>query len=89
MVAVSIHDLRYRFPKVQRLLDRGEAAQITRRKRVIATLTLLPPPSAPPNPPEFLTRLEKIWKKPLRVTMTEVVAEGRLRAAETSAASLR
>jgi antitoxin (DNA-binding transcriptional repressor) of toxin-antitoxin stability system len=77
METVSIRDLRYRFPKVQRLLDRGEPVQITKRKRVIGTLTPPAPPSAPPNPPDFLGRLEKIWKKPLRVTMAEVVAEGR------------
>jgi antitoxin (DNA-binding transcriptional repressor) of toxin-antitoxin stability system len=77
METVSIRDLRYRFPKVQRLLDRGETVQITKRKRVIGTLTPPAPPSAPLNPPDFLGRLEKIWKKPLRVTMAEVVAEGR------------
>jgi antitoxin (DNA-binding transcriptional repressor) of toxin-antitoxin stability system len=38
METVSIRDLRYHFPKVQRLLEHGEAIQITKRKRVIGTL---------------------------------------------------
>jgi antitoxin (DNA-binding transcriptional repressor) of toxin-antitoxin stability system len=78
METVSIRDLRYRFPKVQRLLERGEAVQITKRKRVIGTLTPAKP-SPPPNLPDFLARAKKIWKKPLPITTAEIVAEGRKR----------
>ncbi|HYK60966.1 MAG TPA: hypothetical protein VEV85_16160 [Bryobacteraceae bacterium] len=34
MKTVSIRDLRYHFPKVQRLLEHGETVQITKRKRL-------------------------------------------------------
>jgi antitoxin (DNA-binding transcriptional repressor) of toxin-antitoxin stability system len=77
METVSIRDLRYHFPKVERLLERGEAIQITKRKRVIGTLLPPEPRSAPPNPPDFLARAKKIWKKPLPVTMAEVIAKDR------------
>jgi antitoxin (DNA-binding transcriptional repressor) of toxin-antitoxin stability system len=73
---VSIRDLRYRFPKVQRLLERGEAVQITKRKRVIGTLTPARP-SPPPTPPDFLARARKIWKKPLPVSTAELLERER------------
>jgi antitoxin (DNA-binding transcriptional repressor) of toxin-antitoxin stability system len=77
METVSIRDLRYHFPKVQRLLERGEAIQITKRKRVIGTLLPPEPRSAPPNPPDFLERAKKIWKKPLRISTAELLERER------------
>jgi antitoxin (DNA-binding transcriptional repressor) of toxin-antitoxin stability system len=76
METVSIRDLRYRFPKVQRLLERGEAVQITKRKRVIGTLTPAEP-SPPANPPDFLARARKIWKKPFPVSTAELLERER------------
>jgi antitoxin (DNA-binding transcriptional repressor) of toxin-antitoxin stability system len=77
METVSIRDLRYHFPKVERLLERGEAIQITKRKRVVATLLPPPPPSAPLNPPDFLARAKKIWKKPFRISTAELLERER------------
>jgi antitoxin (DNA-binding transcriptional repressor) of toxin-antitoxin stability system len=77
METVSIRDLRYHFPKVERLLARGEAIQITKRKRVIGTLLPPAPPSAPPSPPDFLARAKKICKKPLRVSFAELLEQER------------
>ena len=71
---VSIRDLRYHFPKVERLLQHGETVQITRRKRVVGTLFLPAPPAHPPIP-DFMARLKKTWKKPLPVTWAEILAE--------------
>jgi antitoxin (DNA-binding transcriptional repressor) of toxin-antitoxin stability system len=56
MTKASIRDLRYDFKKVERLLNRGEEIQITRRRRVIARL--IPEAQKPAaEMPNFLERL--------------------------------
>ncbi|HEY6343297.1 MAG TPA: hypothetical protein VIY49_17520 [Bryobacteraceae bacterium] len=77
METVSIRDLRYHFPKVERLLELGRAIQITKRKRVVATLLPPAPPPAPLNPPDFLARAKKIWKKPFRISTAELLEQER------------
>jgi antitoxin (DNA-binding transcriptional repressor) of toxin-antitoxin stability system len=76
MKTVSIRDLRYHFPKVERLLQHGETVQITKRKRVVGTLSPPEPPAKPPMP-DFMARMKKIWKKPHRVTGAELISRDR------------
>jgi antitoxin (DNA-binding transcriptional repressor) of toxin-antitoxin stability system len=38
MKSVTVRDLRYDFPKVERLLRKGQAVQVTKRGKVIARL---------------------------------------------------
>jgi antitoxin (DNA-binding transcriptional repressor) of toxin-antitoxin stability system len=77
MRKASVRDLRYRFSVVEDALRHGEEIQITKRKRVIARL-LPPEPTSPPEMPDFLGRLKKVFKgKVLKTTGAEIVAEGR------------
>jgi len=55
MKTVSVRDLRYDFPKVERILRSGEAVQITKRRKPIARLT--PEPADRPPLPDFLARM--------------------------------
>ncbi len=59
MKTVSVRDLRYDFPKVERLLRSGEEIQITKRRKVIARLTSEPAASLPL--PDFMARLDEIY----------------------------
>jgi len=60
MVKATVRDLRYRFPKVESLLQEGQEVQITKRKRVIARL--VPELSVgTPRLPDFMARLKKIY----------------------------
>lgn len=73
----SVRDLRYRFPEVERLLREGEEIQITKRKRVIATLSPVRP-ATPNKTPDFLARLKKIYgAKMLKVSGATLVAKDR------------
>jgi antitoxin (DNA-binding transcriptional repressor) of toxin-antitoxin stability system len=76
MKTVSIRDLRYHFPKVERLLQHGETVQITKRKRVVGTLSPPEPPAAP-QMPDFMARMKKIRKRPLKISWAELVAQDR------------
>lgn len=78
MKKASVRDLRYRFSIVEDLLRDGEEIQITKRKRVIARLL---PPKRPKRirRPDFMARMKKIFKKPLRVSGAELLAEQRER----------
>jgi antitoxin (DNA-binding transcriptional repressor) of toxin-antitoxin stability system len=62
MVNASVRDLRYRFSRIEALLQGGEEIQITRRKRVIARLVPLRPESGV-RLPDFAARLAKIYGK--------------------------
>ena len=55
MKTVSVRDLRYDFPKVERILRSGEVVQITKRRKPIARLT--PEPVERPPLPDFLARM--------------------------------
>lgn len=60
MKRASVRDLRYDFPKVEKMLAEGEAVEITKRKRVIARME--PPKAAVAAPiPDFLERMKKIY----------------------------
>lgn len=60
MKRASVRDLRYDFPKVEKMLAEGHPVEITKRNKVIATLT---PQSAQRRTelPDFMGRLKKIY----------------------------
>lgn len=73
MKRASVRDLRYSFPKIERLLRQGEEIEITKRRRVIARL--LPENPQPAKMPDFLKDLREIYgDKVLKVTGAEIVA---------------
>ena len=76
MAKASVRDLRYQFRKVEEMLKQGEEIQITKRKRVIATLV---PERGEKKPemPDFLARLKEIYRKPLPTTGAELISKDR------------
>jgi antitoxin (DNA-binding transcriptional repressor) of toxin-antitoxin stability system len=73
MKRASVRDLRYDFPKVERMLAEGESIEITKRNQVIGTLS---PANFPKKIelPDFKARLKKIYgDKVLKVTGAELV----------------
>jgi antitoxin (DNA-binding transcriptional repressor) of toxin-antitoxin stability system len=79
MGSATVRDLRYRFSEIEALLREGEPIQITKRRRVIATLA----PAgtvAHSQRPDFLARLKKMYgRKLLKVSGADLVAEERNR----------
>ena len=79
MKTISVRDLRYEFPRVERLLREGQELQVTKRKRVIARLVPEPVNPQPPMP-DFMARLRKLYgNKVMKVSNAELIAEGRER----------
>ena len=79
MKKASIRDLRYGFPKIERLLRQGEEIHITKRRRVIARLV---PENAESSAqmPDFLERLRTIYGgKTLKVSGADLIAQDRSR----------
>jgi antitoxin (DNA-binding transcriptional repressor) of toxin-antitoxin stability system len=73
MKTVSVRDLRYDFPKVERLLRSGEEIQITKRRKAIARLT--PEPASRAPLPDFLGRLKEIYgDKVLEVSGADLIS---------------
>lgn len=78
MKKVSLSDLRYHFAEVERLLQRGEKIEITKRKQVIAHL--VPVRRAVVERPDFMARLRKIYgDKTLAVSNAQLLAQERNR----------
>jgi antitoxin (DNA-binding transcriptional repressor) of toxin-antitoxin stability system len=81
MKRASVRDLRYDFPKVEKMLAEGETIEITKRNRVVATLA----PVAEAKKvefPDFLGRLKKIYgNKVLKVSGAELIRWDRDRSA--------
>ena len=76
MKRASVRDLRYRFAEVERLLQRGEKIEITKRKQVIARL--VPARRTVARCPDFLARLRKIYgDKMLAVSGAQLLAQER------------
>ena len=77
MTKASVRDLRYRFHEVEDLLRQGQEIQITKRKRVIATLV----PAKNEDRielPDFEGRLRKIYgNRKLKVSGAELIARDR------------
>jgi antitoxin (DNA-binding transcriptional repressor) of toxin-antitoxin stability system len=79
MNKASIRDLRYRFPRIERLLHRGEEIQITKRHQVIAHL-LPARVSGRAKIPDYLGRVRAIYgDRILPVSGAELLAKERSR----------
>ncbi len=79
MKTASVRDLRYDFPRVERLLRQGEEIQITKRGQVIARLA---PENDRPKAamPDFLARIREIHgDKVFKVSGAELIARDRNR----------
>ncbi len=77
MKTVTVRDLRYDFPKVERILREGKEVQITKRGKVIAWLAPRPSDVAPPMP-DFMARLHTIYgDRVLTTTGAEIVRHDR------------
>ena len=77
MKIVTVRDLRYRFSRVEDLLQGGEEIEITKRKRVIARLVPAQK-RVSRRRPDFLARLKQIYgNKLLRPTGAELLARER------------
>jgi antitoxin (DNA-binding transcriptional repressor) of toxin-antitoxin stability system len=77
MKRASVRDLRYDFPKVEKMLAEGEPIEITKRNQVIGTLT---PASVSKKVefPDFMGRLKKIYgNKVLKVSGAELIRRDR------------
>jgi antitoxin (DNA-binding transcriptional repressor) of toxin-antitoxin stability system len=60
MKTASVRDLRYDFPKIERLLRQGEEIQITKRRKIIARI-IPEKPEGRPELPDFIGRLRDIY----------------------------
>jgi antitoxin (DNA-binding transcriptional repressor) of toxin-antitoxin stability system len=79
MTKASVSDLRYRFRKLEELLRPGQEIQITKRKRVIATLVPAKK-EACIELPDFMARLKKIYgNRMMKVSGAELIAKDRSR----------
>lgn len=77
MKRASVRDLRYDFPKVEKMLAEGETIEITKRNRVIGTLA---PATGGKKVvfPDFMARLKKIYgDKVLKVSGAELIRRDR------------
>lgn len=75
MKRATVRDLRYDFPKVEKMLADGESIEITKRNRVVATLAP-PAPPAKVKMPDFMGRLKKIYgDRVMKVTWAEFLAD--------------
>ena len=73
MKRASVRDLRYDFPKVERMLAEGESIEITKRNQVIGTLS---PANVPRKIelPDFAARRKRIFgNKVLKVSGAELI----------------
>ena len=59
MTTVSVSELRYDFPRIEKLLREGEEIQITKRRKVIARLA--PESESPRLLPDFRGRAREIY----------------------------
>jgi len=77
MKKAGIRDLRYRFAEIEDLLRAGEQIQITKRRRLIATL-IPAESSTPAAAPDFLARLKQTYgKKVLKVSGADLLVRER------------
>jgi antitoxin (DNA-binding transcriptional repressor) of toxin-antitoxin stability system len=76
MKTASIRDLRYHFPKIERMLAQGQEIQITKRKKVIGKL--VPAAASPVVMPDFAARLKEIWgDRVMKVSGAEIISRDR------------
>ncbi len=83
MKTVTVRDLRYDFPNVERILRGGEPVEITKRGEVIAMLSPKTKSEAGYEPgtaplPDFMGRLREIFgDRVLPTTGAELIRESR------------
>jgi hypothetical protein len=80
MKTVTVHELRYHFPKVEGMLRPGEEIGVTKRGRLIARLTLEPDPdlAGKSSLPDFLGQMKEIFgDRVLTVTGAEIISADR------------
>lgn len=78
MKNVTVRDLRYDFPKVERLLRKGQAVRITKRGKVIARLEPEGETVDRPRLPDFLARMQaNFGDKMLEPSGAELLSEER------------
>ena len=77
MKKATVRDLRYDFPKIERLLRQGEEVEITKRQQVIARL--IPEQTARARQlPDYAKRLKTIYgDRVLEVTGAEIISKDR------------
>lgn len=76
MRTATVRDLRYDFPRIERMLARGEEIRITKRGKVIAKLA--PPRADQPKVPDFMGRMREIFgDRILSPTGAELIAQDR------------
>ena len=75
MKRATVRDLRYDFPKVERMLAEGEAIEITKRNQVIGTLSPAKV-TGKVEYPDFMGRMKKIYGgKVLKTSWADFLAE--------------
>jgi antitoxin (DNA-binding transcriptional repressor) of toxin-antitoxin stability system len=76
MKQATVRDLRYDFPRIEKLLAEGEPIEITKRKRVVARII---PPGAKETVspmPDFLGRMKKIYGgRTLKISWVDFLAD--------------
>jgi antitoxin (DNA-binding transcriptional repressor) of toxin-antitoxin stability system len=76
MKSATVRDLRYCFPEVEALLNKGEEIEIRKRRKVIARLVPIRPKAE--DYPDFAARAKEIFgDKVASQTGTELVSEFR------------
>ncbi len=76
MKKATVRDLRYNFPKIERMLRAGNEIQITKRNKVIAKLS--PETDKPPEMPDFFGRMREMFgDKIFERSNAELIAEDR------------
>lgn len=70
---VSVRDLRYRFPEIEKRLKRGETVEIRRHQKLVARLIPAEPPA---QWPDFRALRHELWgKKVMKLSTTELLRE--------------
>ena len=78
MRRVSIRDLRYRFPEVERLIRAGATVELTRRRKVIARIQPSGHDGAVSKRPDFAAMLLRIYgRRTLRVSGAQLISRER------------
>ena len=77
MKSVTVRDLRYDFPKVERLLREGNPVHVTKRGKIVAMLA--PEQGHPSAPlPDFMSRIRTIFgDRVLSVSGAELIRRDR------------
>jgi antitoxin (DNA-binding transcriptional repressor) of toxin-antitoxin stability system len=79
MKRATVRDLRYSFKEVEAQLAEGEEIEIVKRKKVIARLIPVTPPSVAEKP-DFTARMRQNWgDKILEPSNAELLAQERER----------